>query len=348
MRFFRQVFRRPSWRLHGVWVLFVALCLIVLTAQTATIPDPLPSWQEGPAKQAIIELVKAVTDKASPNYVEPADRIATFDDDGTLWVSHPLYTEFVFSLERLRALAPQHPEWKKDPLFKKVLAGGIEAMAKLGGEELGRIYAVTHSGMTMAAFLKMAREWLATAKHPRFNRLYTELAYLPMLEVLKYLRANGFTTYIVTGGGQEFVRAFAERVYGVRPSQVVGSSLATKYEYRDGMPVLWRLPKVFFICDHDGKAIGINLFIGKRPQIAFGNSTGDREMLEWTTAGQGRRLGLLVLHNDAQREYAYGPAEGLPDTQVGRFLPALLDEAKKRGWVVISMKEDWKKIFAWE
>jgi phosphoserine phosphatase len=348
MRFFRQVIRRPSRRLHGVWVLFVALCLIVLTAQTATVPDPLPAWQEGPAKQAIIELVKAVTDKASPNYVEPADRIATFDDDGTLWVSHPLYTEFVFSLERLRALAPQHPEWKKDPLFKKVLAGGIEAMAKLGGEELGRIYAVTHSGMTMAAFLKMAREWLATAKHPRFNRLYTELAYLPMLEVLKYLRANGFTTYIVTGGGQEFVRVFAERIYGVRPSQVVGSSLATKYEYRDGMPLLWRLPKVFFICDHDGKAIGINLFIGKRPQIAFGNSTGDREMLEWTTAGQGKRLGLLVLHNDAQREYAYGPAEGLPDTQVGRFPPSLLGEAKKRGWVVISMKEDWKKIFAWK
>jgi phosphoserine phosphatase len=348
MRFFRRAFRRPSWRITGAWILFLALCLIVLTAQTATVPDPLPSWQEGPAKQAIIEFVKAVTDKASPTYVEPMDRIATFDDDGTLWVSHPLYTEFVFSLDRLRTLAPQHPEWKKDPLFRKVLAGGIEAMAKLSGEELGRIYVVTHSGMTMEAFLKMAKEWLATAKHPRYKKLYTELAYLPMLEVLKYLRANGFTTYIVTGGGQEFVRAFAERAYGVPPEQVVGTSLATKYEYLDGKPALRRLPKVFFICDHDGKAIGINLFIGKRPQIAFGNSTGDREMLEWTTAGTGKRLGLLVLHNDPKREYAYGPAEGLPDTTVGRFPPSLLDEAKKQGWMVISMKGDWKKIFAWE
>ena len=345
MRFFHQ---RPSRRIPGVLVLFLAFCLIVLTAQTATVQDPLPAWRDRAAKQAIIEFVKAVTDKNSPTFVAPADRIATFDDDGTLWVSHPLYTEFVFSLDRLRALAPQHPEWKKEPLFTKVLAGGIEAMAKLNPQELGRIYAFTHSGMTMAAFLEMARQWLATAKHPRYHRLYTELAYLPMVEVLRYLRANGFTTYIVTGGGQEFVRAFAERVYGVPPDLVVGSSLATKYEYRDGKPALWRLPQVFFICDHDGKAIGINLFIGKRPQIAFGNSTGDREMLEWTTAGKGKRLGLLVLHNDPKREYAYGPAEGLPDTTVGKFPPSLLDEAKKRGWVVISMKEDWKKIFAWE
>lgn len=329
------------------------LCLLfwlifVLSAPRAAAQDPLPSWNDGPAKQAIIRFVQAVTDKSSPQYVEPQDRIATFDNDGTMWVSHPVYTEFVFALDRLRNLAPQHPEWKNEMPFKKVLSNGTRAMAELSDKEWGQIYGATHSGMSVAAFLKKARDWLATAKHPRYQRLYTDLAYLPMLEAMKYLRAHGFTTYIVTGGGQEFVRSYAERIYGVPPEQVVGSSIATKFEYQKGQAALLRLPQVFFIDDHAGKAIGINLFIGKRPLIAFGNSTGDLEMLEYTTAGSGTRLGLLVLHDDPKREYAYGPAEGLPDTTVGTFPPSLLDDAQKHGWVIISMKQDWKKIFAWE
>jgi len=307
-----------------------------------------PSWNDGPAKQAIMGFVKAVNDKSSPKYVAPQDRIVTFDNDGTMWVSHPVYTEFTFALDRLRALAPQHPEWQKEMPFKAVLAGGIKAMAKVSLQDWEKIYGATHAGMTTEAFLKIAKEWLATAKHPRYQRLYTELAYLPMLEAMKYLRANGFKTYIVTGGGQEFVRAYAEQIYGVPPEQVVGSSLVTKYAYQDGKPELLSRPRVFFIDDHDGKAIGINLFIGKRPYIAFGNSDGDREMLEWTTAGPGARLGLLVHHDDPKREYAYGPAGGLPDTTVGKFPQSLLDEAKQRGWVIISMKNDWKKMFAWE
>jgi len=344
----RQAVKHPHRIIRTFWLLCWSICLIVLTARAAAAPDPLPAWNDGAAKQAILEFVKAVTDPSSPRYVEPRDRIATFDNDGTMWVSHPVYTEFVFALDRLRALAPQHPEWEREVPFKKVLSGGIKAMAELSDEEWGHIYGATHSGMTMATFLKIAQEWLATAKHPRYHRLYTDLAYLPMLEVMKYLRANSFKTYIVTGGGQEFVRAYAERIYGVPPEQVVGSSIATKFEYQKGKAALLRLPQVFFIDDHGGKAIGINLFIGKRPYIAFGNSSGDQERLEWTTAGDGARLGLLVLHDDPKREYAYGPAAGLPNTTVGTFPQALLDEAQKRGWVIISMKKDWSKIFAWE
>jgi hypothetical protein len=343
-----RIVTQPHRKILKFWVLFWSICLLVLSRQTVAAQDPLPSWNDGAAKQAIMEFVKTVTDASSPQYVEPRDRIATFDNDGTMWVSHPVYTEFVFALDQVRALAPQHPEWQKEALFKKVLNGGTKAMAELSGKEWNRIYAATQSGMSITAFLKTAREWLATNTHPRYHRLYTELAYLPMLEAMKYLRANGFSTYIVTGGGQEFVRSYAKRIYGVPPEQVLGSSLGTKYLYHNGQPVLFRLPEVFFIDDHDGKAIGINLFIGKRPQIAFGNSNGDREMLEWTTGGGGARLGLLVLHNDPKREYAYGPAEGLPATTVGTFPQSLLDEANQRGWVIISMKKDWQKIFSWE
>jgi len=331
--------------------LVTLLALFVLCALNANplhAADALPSWNDGPAKKAILQFVRDTTDKANPKYVEPEERIATFDQDGTLWVSHPLYTQAMFALDRVRELVPKHPEWKNKEPFKAVIAGDREAIAKFSESDWEVIVAATHAGMTNEAFQEIVKQWLATAKHPRFKRPYTELVYQPMIEVMDYLRANGFKTYIVTGGGQEFVRVYSKRVYGIPPEQVVGSSILTKYEYRDGKPVLMREPKVFFVDDHAGKAIGINLFIGKRPYAAFGNSGGDREMLEWTTAGEGARLAMLVLHDDAEREYAYGPAGGLPDTKVGTFSQALMDEAKKSGWIVISMKNDWKRVFAFE
>jgi phosphoglycolate phosphatase-like HAD superfamily hydrolase len=320
------------------------LAVVGAYAQT----DPLASWNDGPAKQAVLAFVKATTEQASPTFVPPGDRIATFDQDGTLWVEHPLYAQAMFALDRVRALAPKHPEWKNKQPFKAVLTGNRETMAKFSEADWEVIVGATHAGMTTEQFLGIVKEWLATAQHPRFKRPYTELVYQPMLEVMEYLRGNGFKTYIVTGGGQEFVRVYSQQVYGIPPEQVVGSSLLTKYEYRDGKPLLTRLPKVFFIDDHAGKAVGINLFIGKRPFAAFGNSGGDEEMLLWTTAGQGQRLGMLVLHDDAEREFAYGPAQGLPDTKVGAFSQALYDVAQLNGWVVVSMKKDWKRIFAFE
>jgi phosphoserine phosphatase len=309
------------------------------------IADPLPSWNEGPTRKAILQFVHDMTDQESPKYVRPEDRIATFDQDGTLWVEQPIYVQAMFALDRVRTLAPQHPEWKNQEPFKAYLADDLKTMVGFNEHDWERLVAATHSGMTMEQFRSIVADWLAKAKHPRFKRPYTELIYQPMLEVLQYLRANGFKTYIVTGGGQQFVRAYAEQVYGIVPEHVIGSSIGTKYEYRDGKPVLMREPKVFFVDNYAGKAIGINLFIGRRPNAAFGNSSGDREMLEWTTTGEGARLGMLVLHDDGEREYAYGPAAGLPASKVGTFPQTLLDEAKKRGWVVISMKHDWKRIF---
>jgi phosphoglycolate phosphatase-like HAD superfamily hydrolase len=291
--------------------------------------SPLPSWNDGPAKQAILEFVHATTDRGSPSYVAPEDRIATFDQDGTLWVEHPLYTQAMFALHRVHELAPKHPEWKSREPFKAILSGDQAAIGRFTEKDRTEIIAVTHAGMSNAAFLEIATRWLETAKHPRFNRPYTELVYQPMIELMEYLRSNGFQTYIVTGGGQEFVRAYSQRVYGIPPEQVVGSSIATRYELKEGKPELLRQPKVFFIDDHDGKAIGINLFIGKRPYAAFGNSDGDREMLEWTGAGEGARLRMLVYHDDPQREYDYGPAGGMPDTKVGTFSQSLQDEAKR-------------------
>ena len=321
----------------------LATLALALSAQAA---DPLPSWNDGSTKQAILSFVKEVTHKSGPKYVEPEDRIATFDQDGTLWVSHPLYTQAMFALDRVRELAPKHPEWKNKEPFKAVIAGDREAMANFTESDWELIVAATHAGMTTEQFLGIVKDWLVKAKHPKFKRPYTELVYQPMIEVMDYLRANGFKTYIVTGGGQEFVRVYSEQIYSIPPEQVVGSSILTKYEYKDGKPVLMREPKVFFIDDHAGKAIGINLFIGKRPYAAFGNSGGDREMLEWTQAGDGARLMMLVYHDDAEREYAYGPAGGLPDTKVGTFTQALMEEAKEQGWVVISMKNDWRRIFS--
>jgi phosphoglycolate phosphatase-like HAD superfamily hydrolase len=335
--------RRP--KLSGA---FGAVMLLALTFHANAQTPQLPSWNDGPAKQAIVAFVKAVTDKSGAKYVEPQDRIATFDQDGTLWVEHPLYTQAMFALTRVHELAPQHPEWKQREPFKAVLTGDRETMAKFTESDWEIILAATHTGMTTQAFQELVKQWLATAKDPRFHQPYTALVYQPMLELMDYLRANGFRTYIVTGGGQEFVRVYSERVYGIPPEQVVGSSILTKYEYQDGKPVLMREPKVFFIDDNGGKPVGINLFIGKRPYAAFGNSTGDKQMLEWTQAGEGARLMMLVLHDDPQREYAYGPAAGLPDTKVGTFTPALYDEAKSKGWTVISMKNDWKRIFAFD
>jgi phosphoserine phosphatase len=305
--------------------------------------QPLVSWNEGAPKRAILDFVRTTTSQ-----VPPEDRIATFDQDGTLWVEHPIYTQAMFALERLHTLAPQHPDWRHREPFKAVLSNDEAAIAKFSERDWAEIVFATHAGMSQADFLEIVRQWLATARHPRFKRPYTDLVYQPMREVMDYLRANGFKTYIVTGGGQDFVRAYAQKVYGVPPEQVVGSSLETRFEVRAGRPELMRLPKLFLDDDHAGKAIGIDLFIGKRPYAAFGNSTGDQQMLEWTSAGDGARLEMLVHHDDPQREYAYGPAGGLPDTHVGTFSQSLMDEARAKGWQVISIKNDWKRVFAFE
>jgi len=311
--------------------------------------DPLASWNDGPAKQAIVNFVHATTDQGSPKFVPPEDRIATFDQDGTLWVEHPMYTQVVYCLDRVSAVVTQRPELKKSEAFKAVLSGSHEAIAKLSLHELEQILVATLTGMSVDAFAAEADKWLAEARHPRWDRLYTDLVYQPMLDVQRYLRDNGYRTYIVTGGGQDFVRTYSQRVYGIPPEQVVGTAAGTKFAYdKDGKPFLIKEPKLLLDDDKAGKPEGIHLMIGRRPHAAFGNSAGDREMLEYTGAGGGARLMMLVLHDDAQREYAYGPARGLPDTKVGAFPPALDAEAKKNGWTVISMKSDWKRIFAFD
>ena len=327
-------------------MLLVVLCAgLALQAQT----DPLPSWNNGAAKQAILNFVHTTTDQSGPNYVPPDQRFATFDQDGTTWVEHPIYTQVAFTLDRVRELAPQHPEWKTTEPFKSVITGDKAAMAKFTMKDFETIFAATQSGMTVEAFQTIAKDWLATAKDPRWHRPYTELIYQPMLEVLQYLRANGYRTYIVTGGGQDFVRAYAQQVYGIPPEQIIGSAVATKYTYdAAGKGVLVRPPKVLLNNNFSGKPEDIYLFIGRHPEAAFGNSTSDQQMLEYTQAGSGATLEMIVLHDDAQREYAYGPADGLPATEVGTFTQALYDEAKSHGWFVISMKNDWKRIFAWE
>jgi phosphoserine phosphatase len=320
--------------------------LLLIGAQALAGTDLLSSWNDGPAKQAIVDFVQKTTDPSSPEFVPTAERIATFDNDGTLWPSHPMYTQLAFALDRVKELAPQHPEWKTQQPFKAVLDNDMKALAAAGEKGLVELVMASHAGMSTTEFEKIVTDWFKTAQHPRFKRPYTELAYQPMVELLEYLRANGFKTYIVSGGGIEFMRPMTESVYGIPPEQVIGSSNETKYEIKDGKPVLMRLPKVHFINDKAGKPVGINEFIGQRPVAAFGNSDGDRQMLEWTGAGNGSRLMMLVFHDDAKREYAYGPANGLPDTKFGTFSQSLMDEAKKNGWIVISMKNDWKQIFA--
>jgi phosphoserine phosphatase len=314
-------------------------------AQTVQETDPLPSWAEGQAKSAIMEFVAKVTDESSPDYVPPGDRIATFDNDGTLWVEQPIYTQLAFALDRVKALAPHHPEWKETQPFKAVIEGDIEALKDEGKHGLVEIIAATHASMTSEEFGKIASDWIATAKHPRFKRLYTECVYQPQLELLAYLRASGFKTFIVSGGGIEFMRPWTEKVYGIAPPQVVGSSIVTEFQMKDGKPVLMRLPKVNFVDDKAGKPVGIGQHIGQQPILAFGNSYGDRQMLQYATGGDGLRLGLLVYHNDGEREYAYGPAGGLPDSRIGAFPQELMDEAEKCGWIVVRMQEDWKQVF---
>ena len=335
--------------LAGLAIVFAPLPPVSTLAQYAPAADSLPSWNDGAAKQAIVDFVKATTDKSSPDFVPPEERIATFDQDGTLWVEHPMYSQVMYCLERVPALVKAKPELANVEPFKTVMSGDREAMAKLTTHDLEKILAATLTGMTVEDFTAEAEKWMAAAKDPRWKRPFTELTYQPMQEVLSYLRANGFKTYIVTGGGQDFVRVYCERVYGIPPEQVVGTAGSTTYSYNaEGKPILTKEPKLLLNDNDAGKPEGIHLMIGRRPVAAFGNSTGDQQMLEYTGAGDGVRLKMLVLHDDANREYAYGPAEGLPDTKVGAFTQDLYDEAKKDGWIVISMKNDWKRIFAFD
>ncbi len=337
-------------RLSLAAVAIAAMITLLIAAPLAHAQsDPLPCWNEGPAKQAIVTFVRATTDVSSPQFVRAEERIATFDQDGTLWVEHPMYAQVMYCLDRVAALAEKRPKLKNVKPFKTVLSGGRAAIATLPMKDLETILAATLTGMTTEQFQADVKQWLATAKDPRWKRSYTELTYQPMQEVLQYLRANGFKTYIVTGGGQDFVRVYAEQTYGIPPEQVVGTMGGTKYGYdREGRPILTKEPKLLLIDDNAGKPEGIHLMIGRRPYAAFGNSTGDRQMLEYTKSGAGSRLAMLVLHDDAAREYAYGPAQGLPDTKFGTFTQALYDQAKKDRWTVISMKNDWKRIFAFE
>jgi phosphoglycolate phosphatase-like HAD superfamily hydrolase len=336
--------KRPRRAAAFIW--FV-LCLPLLAGAAET--DALPSWNDGVAKQAIVEFVRTTTTQGSPKFVPPEERIATFDQDGTLWVEHPMYTQIVYALERVPAAVKAKPALAKVEPFETVLSGDREAMAKLSTADLLKIIAATLTGMSVDEFTAEAKRWLDTSKDPRWKRPYTDLTYVPMVELQKYLRANGYRTYIVTGGGQDFVRAYAEHVYGIPPEQVVGTAGGTRYGYdKAGRPFLTKEPKLLLNDNDAGKPEGIHLMIGRRPHAAFGNSTGDRQMLEYTKAGDGARLAMLVLHDDAKREYAYGPARGLPDTKVGTFTSALDDEAKKDGWIVISMKDDWRRIFSFE
>jgi phosphoserine phosphatase len=327
----------------------VLLASLVAGAQALAQADPLPAWNEGSAKKAILDFVHTTTTPRSPGYVPPTERIATFDQDGTLWVEQPMYSQVTYSLDRVPAVVKAKPELAKVAAFRAVLSGDREAIAKLSLKELEQILVATLTGMPVETFNAEAKRWIETARDPRWKRHYTELTYQPMQEVLRYLRANGYKTYIVTGGGQDFVRTYAEATYGIPPEQVVGTAGGTKYGYgKDGKPFLTKEPRLLLNDDKAGKVEGIHLMIGRRPQAAFGNSTGDQQMLEYVKAGAGERLAMLVLHDDAKREYAYGPAQGLRESKVGTFTQALYDAARKKGWIVVSMKDDWKRIFAFE
>ena len=334
---------QPRWTMKPVLKpIGIAIALLVVVAFISSIArasDPLPSWNDGKAKQAIVSFVEKVTREGSPDFVPLPERIATFDNDGTLWCEKPAPVELYFVLDRVKALAPQHPEWKDKEPYASILKGDMRGALAGGQRGLMEMVMATHAGNTSEEFEKIVKDWIASAKHPKSGKLYTEMVYQPMLEVLAYLRANGFKTFIVSGGGIEFMRAWAEKVYGIPPEQVVGSSLKTKFEMRDGKPVLVRLPELNFNDDHDGKAIGINQHIGRRPVMAFGNSDGDLEMLQYTGAGSGARFCLYVHHDDADREYVYDRKDGMARLDKG------LDEAAAKGWTVVSMKNDWHTTF---
>jgi phosphoserine phosphatase len=328
---------RVALPLGGTLALALACASTLVCAQ-----DPLPSWNDGHAKQRIVAFVTAVSNPAGKDFVPPADRIAVFDNDGTLWSEQPVYVQLTFALDRIKALAPQHPEWKQQQPFRGVLEGDLKSAAASGEKGLLQMMVATHAGMTSDEFARTVEAWLATARHPRFERPYTELVYQPMLELLAYLRRAGFKTYIVSGGGVEFMRVFAEQRYGVPSEQVIGSTIRTRYEVRNGTPTIVRLPEVDFVDDGAGKPAGIQKLIGRRPIAAFGNSDGDFEMLEWVTAAPGPRLGLIVHHEDAAREYAYDRGSPIGRLQRG------LDEGPRRGWTIVNMKTDWKRIFPFE
>jgi phosphoserine phosphatase len=317
--------------------LVAAFVLAVLPRTWAA--GPLPSWNDGAARRAIVSFVERVTKDGGPDYVPPAERIAVFDNDGTLWSEQPMYVQLAFAIDRVKALAPSHPGWRTKEPFASVLKGDLKAALAGGEHALLELVMATHAGITSEEFERIVQDWMATARHPKTGRLYTEMVYQPMLELLAYLRANGFKTFIVSGGGVEFMRPWAERVYGIPPEQVIGSSIKTKYEVRNGTPVLARLPEINFIDDKEGKPVGIQQHIGRRPIAAFGNSDGDFQMLEWTTAAPGPRLALIVHHDDDAREAAYDR-----ESHIGR-LSRGLDEAPSRGWIVGSMKNDWKHVF---
>jgi hypothetical protein len=304
--------------------------------------DPLSSWNDGQAKKAILDFVSAVTKEGASDFVPASERLATFDNDGTLWCEQPMYVQLAFALDRVKALSDKHPEWRQQQPFKAVLDNDMPTLAKAGEKGMLELIMATHAGMTTAEFAKIASDWIATARHPKFNKPYTELVYQPMLELLAYLRANGFKTFIVSGGGIEFMRPWSERVYGIPPEQVVGSSIKTKLDTSKGQPALIRLPAVDLIDDGPGKPVGINSHIGRRPLAAFGNSDGDFQMLQWATATSGRRFGLIVHHTDADREYSYDRK-----SSIGK-LDKALDAAQSNGWTVVNMKDDWKRVFSFQ
>ncbi len=310
--------------------------------QQATQSNPLPSWNEGPSKASILRFVEAVTTEGGAEFVAPLDRIAVFDNDGTLWSEKPFYFQLIFALDRVKALAAQHPEWEEQQPFKSVLEDDIEAFLAGGLKAILDVLVVTHGGNTSDEFEQIVLAWVASARHPRTGRLYTEMVYQPMLELLDHLRANDFRTYIVSGGGIEFMRTWVEGVYGIPPEQVIGSSIETKFEMREGGPVLVRVPKIDFVDDNEGKPVGIHKFIGRRPILAFGNSDGDHQMLQWTAAGDGPRFLGLVHHTDAEREWAYDR-----ESMVGR-LDKALDEAREKGWTVVDMAREWRVVYPWE
>jgi hypothetical protein len=324
--------------------LFLKTCslFVLVTTMAFAAPsqakDPMPSWNDAAAKKSIVSFVEKTTNNDSADFVPTAERIAVFDNDGTLWAEQPMYFQAFFIFDRIKELAPQHPDWISKEPFASVLKGDVNAALAGGEHALLEMAMATHAGMTVEDFEKSVTHWVSTAKHPTTGRLYTEMVFQPMLEVLVYLRANGYKTFIVSGGGIDFIRPWAERVYGVPPEQVVGSSIKAKYEVRDGKPVLIKVPELNFINDKEGKPVGIHQHIGRRPIMAFGNSDGDFQMLEWTTAGSGPRLGLLVHHDDAEREWAYDR-----ESHIGK-LERGLDEGPERGWVIISMKDDWRRV----